>query len=133
MTSRQGVLTCRVAWLIRNKAAGAREPRTSVDNTTTLATVFGGPGFVSFHTISLGIVSRQQHTHTSVTQLRTGTQYTQVTFQDTLTMSSLTIFPPADNVIWKRFKVYVKKPDGIYLNLGKYVRLGGACEQEEGG
>lgn len=48
-------------------------------------------------------------------------------------MSSLTIFPPADNVIWKRFKVYVKKPDGIYLNLGKYVRLGGACEQEEGG
>jgi len=48
-------------------------------------------------------------------------------------MPSLAISPTADNGIRKCFKIEVKKPNGIYLNFRKYVRLSGSCKQKEGG
>ncbi len=69
----------------------------------------------------------------SVTQISTCSQYAQVAFQYSFIIPRLAVSPPADNDIWKCFEVQVQKPDGIYLNFGKYVCLGRGCEQKKCG
>jgi hypothetical protein len=78
-------------------------------------------------------ISYSKTARTSITQLCAGTQYIQVSFQYAFAMPGLAISPPTDNSIRKRFKIQVKKPDSVYLNIGKYVRLSRSCKEKESG